>query len=89
MVPEFLIKRYKQFKTWRGNSEYQKTLREELSIVMKAYLPELKNATDVQGEEVIRQVRRIYDGLKEYYVILEKLWSNVDDFENHISQQVL
>ncbi|CAG2212743.1 unnamed protein product [Mytilus edulis] len=89
VVPDFIFKRYKQFKTWRGNSEYQKTLREELRIVMKAYLPELKNATDVQGEEVIRQVRTIYDGLKEYYVILEKLWSNVDDFENHISQQYL
>ncbi|XP_052085923.1 uncharacterized protein LOC127723359 [Mytilus californianus] len=89
VVPEFLLKRYKQFKTWRGNSEYQKTLREELCIVMKAFLPELKNVTDVQGEEIIRQVRRIYDGLREYYVNLEKLWSNVDDFENHVSQQYL
>lgn len=89
MVTDLILKGYKHYKIWRGTSEYQKTLREELSIVMRTFLPELKNVTDIQGEEIVGQVRIIYDSLKEYYVNLEKLWSSVDDFEKHVTEQVL
>lgn len=90
IIPDFILKRIKNVQNWLGNSDYQIMLRDEVELVMKTYLPNLQKecASDVHGEEIIRQVGNIYDGLREYYVNLEKLWSSVDDFEKLISQKV-